>query len=98
MGFGYHLYIRLGRGFVYLAMVMDLFARCIRGWHLSRWLDQKLPLIALRKALQSHAPQIHHSGQGFQYAAKEYIEVLQKGGEQISMAKTGEPTQNAYAE
>jgi len=91
-------YIRLGRGFVYLAVIMDLFTRCIRGWNLSRGLDKKLTLIALRRALQSHSPQIHHSDQGLQYAAKEYVELLQKAGVQISMAKTGEPTQNAYAE
>jgi len=91
-------YIRLGRGFVYLAVIMDLFTRCIRGWHLSRGLDQKLTLIALRRALQSHIPQIHHSDQGLQYAAREYVELLQKAGVQISMAETGEPTQNAYAE
>ena len=91
-------YIRLGRGFVYLAVIMDLFTRCIRGWHLSRGLDQKLTLITLRRALQSYIPQIHHSDQGLQYAAREYVELLQKAGVQISMAETGEPTQNAYAE
>lgn len=91
-------YIRLGRGFVYLAVIMDLFTRSIRGWNLSRGLDKKLTLIALRRALQSHSPQIHHSDQGLQYAAKEYIELLHKACVQISMAETGEPTQNAYAE
>lgn len=91
-------YIRLGRRFVYLAVVMDLFTRGIRGWNLSRALDQKLTLIALRRALQSHTPQIHHSDQGLQYAAKGYIELLYKAGVPISMAETGEPTQNGYAE
>ena len=65
---------------------------------LIRGLDQKLTLIALRRALQKHTPQIHHSDQGWQYAAKEYVELLQKAGVQISMAETGEPTQNGYAE
>lgn len=91
-------YIRLERRFVYLAVIMDLFTRGIRGWNLSRGLDQKLTLIALRRALQSHTPQIHHSDQGLQYAAKEYVELLQKAGVQISMAEIGEPTQNGYAE
>jgi len=91
-------YIRLGGGFVYLAVIMDLFTRGIRGWNLSRGLDQRLTLIALRRALQSHIPQIHHSDQGWQYAAKEYVELLHKAGVQISMAETGEPTQNGYAE
>lgn len=91
-------YIRLGKGFVYLAVIMDLFTRSIRGWNLSRGLDQRLTLIALRRALQNHTPQIHHSDQGWQYAAKEYVELLQKAEVQISMSETGEPTQNGYAE
>ena len=91
-------YIRLGRRFVYLAVIMDLFTRSIRGWNLSRGLDQKLTLIALRRALQSQPPQIHHSDQGWQYAAKEHVELLKKAGVQISMSETGEPTQNGYAE
>ena len=91
-------YIRLGGGFIYLAVVMDLFTRSIRGWNLSRSLDQKLTLIALQRALQNHIPHIHHSDQGLQYAAIEYVELLQKAGVKISMAKTGEPTQNGFAE
>ena len=66
----------------------------IRGWNLSRGLDQRLTLIALRRALQNQPPQIHHSDQGWQYVAKEYVELLQKAGVQISMSETGEPTQN----
>ena len=91
-------YIRLGRGFVYLAVVMDLFTRSIRGWNLSRNLDQKLTLIALQGALQKHIPHIHHSDQGLQYAAIEYVDLLQKANVKISMSKTGEPTQNGFAE
>jgi transposase InsO family protein len=41
---------------------------------------------------------IHHSDQGLQYAAREYIEMLHKAGVKISMAEIGEPTQNGYAE
>lgn len=91
-------YIRLGRGFVYLAVIMDLFTRAIRGWNLSRSLDQRLTLIALQRALQNHTPHIHHSDQGLQYAAIEYVDLLLKAGVKISMAKTGEPTQNGFAE
>jgi transposase InsO family protein len=91
-------YIRLGKGFVYLAVIMDVFSRSIRGWHMSRSLDQHLTLLALRKALQNHQPMIHHSDQGLQYAANEYVELLQQAGVEISMAEIGEPTQNGYAE
>lgn len=91
-------YIRLGNGFVYLAVVMDVFTRAIRGWHLDRSLDQSLTLTALQKGLQTHCPEIHHSDQGIQYAASAYTDLLQQHGILISMAEAGEPTQNGYAE
>jgi putative transposase len=91
-------YIRLKHGFVYLAVLMDVFTRAIRAWHLDRSLDQNLTLTALQKALQSHCPQIHHSDQGLQYAATDYTNLLKQHSIQISMAKVGEPTQNGYAE
>jgi putative transposase len=91
-------YIRLKHGFVYLAVLMDVFTRAIRGWHLDRALDQSLTLIALHKALQTHCPEIHHSDQGLQYAATDYTDLLQQHNIQISMAEVGEPTQNGYAE
>jgi transposase InsO family protein len=92
-------YIRLRREFVYLAVIMDVFTRGIRGWHLSRSLDQSLTLTALRRASnRHHAPEIHHSDQGIQYAATAYIQVLQEANVQISMAEVGEAWQNGYAE
>ena len=91
-------YVRLGREFVYLAVIMDVFTRSIRGWHLGRGLDQALTLTALQKALVEHRPEIHHSDQGLQYAALAYTHLLQAHGAQISMAEVGEPTQNGYAE
>lgn len=92
-------YIRLKNGFVYLAVLMDVCTRAIRGWHLGRSLDQGLTLSALLKAFESgRQPEIHHSDQGVQYAAFEYTELLQNQGVRISMAEVGEPTQNGYAE
>jgi putative transposase len=91
-------YIRLHKEFIFLAVVMDVFTRCICGWHLDRTLDQSLTQEALCKALESHCPEIHHSDQGVQYAAHRYIEILQGHAIQISMAEVGEPTQNGYAE
>lgn len=91
-------YVRLKHGFVYLAVLMDVFTRAIRGWHLDRSLDQNLTLTALQNALQTHCPEIHHSDQGLQYAATDYTDLLQQHGIQISMADVGEPTQNGYAE
>lgn len=92
-------YIKLGDGkFVYLAIVMDLFTRAIRGWALSKGLGAELTLSALQQALTSGRPQIHHSDQGVQYAATAYVEVLQAAGIQISMAEVGHAEQNGYAE
>jgi len=91
-------YIRLQKDFVYLAVLMDVFTRSIRGWHLDRSLDQSLTQEALCKALEKRCPEIHHSDQGVQYAANRYIELLQGHAVQISMAEVGEPTQNGYAE
>lgn len=54
-------YILLGQRFFYLAMIMDPFTRSIHGWNLSHALNQQLTLTALRRALQNHIPQIHHS-------------------------------------
>jgi putative transposase len=91
-------YVRLGAEFIDLAMVMDVFTRDIRGWQLGRTLGQELTLTALQRALAHHTPVIHHSDQGIQYAAPQYIQTLQAAGIQISMAAVGEPRQNGYAE
>jgi len=91
-------YIKLSREFVYLAVLMDVFTRSIRGWHLMRSLDQELTLTALRRALRQHRPEIHHSDQGLQYAAGDYVDTLQAFNVAMSMAEVGEPTQNGYAE
>jgi putative transposase len=91
-------YIGLREEFVYLAVLMDVFTRCIRGWHLGRSLDQSLTLRALERALAHSTPEIHHSDQGVQYAAIAYTTRLQAVGTQISMAEVGAAWQNGYAE
>ena len=92
-------YVRVRSDFIYLAIVMDVFTRSVRGWHVSWTAGKDLTLAALRKALEHHpAPEIHHSDQGSQYAAKAYIKLLCGCGTQISMAATGKPNENGYAE
>jgi len=91
-------YIHLKTEFVYLAVIMDVFTRSIRGWYLSRNLDQALTLTALKRALEHRTPEIHHSDQGIQYAATAYTDLLRTTGVAISMAEVGEATQNGYAE
>lgn len=91
-------YIRLRHEFVYLAVIMDVYTRAIRGWHLGRALDQALTLTALRRALADHVPTIHHSDQGVQYAATAYTDLLSAHGVSISMATVGKPEENPFAE
>jgi len=92
-------YIRLLTEYVYLAILMDVFTRAIRGWYLTRQLTDQLSLTALQRALTVHAPpEIHHSDQGVQYASASYTTLLHQACVQISMAAVGCPTQNAYAE
>ena len=75
-----------------------MFSRGIRGWCLSRTLDPELTWTALRAALESRQPQIHHSDQGIQYAAYAYCDLLKAHGCQISMAAVGKAEENGYAE
>jgi putative transposase len=91
-------YVRLRKEFVYLSVLMDLYTRRIRGWHLGRGLDQELTLIALKRAFEVGCPEIHHSDQGVQYAATAYVELLKSREVKISMASVGEPEENGYAE
>jgi len=91
-------YIRLRKDFVYLAVVMDVFTRFIRGWHLGRDLGGALTLAALERALGRHRPEIHHSDQGVQYAATDYVGRLLQVGASISMAAVGQPEENGFAE
>jgi putative transposase len=92
-------YIRLGRRFIYLAVILDAFTRGLRGWHLGRSLEARdLTERALEMALAHHpAPGIHHSDQGKRYAASTYPKLLPDTS-RVSMAASGQPTENAIAE
>jgi putative transposase len=91
-------YIRLQQEFVYLAVLMDVFTRSIRGWHLARSMDASLTVTALMKGLARGRPEIHHSDQGVQYAANGYVKLLEQHKVKVSMAEVGQAWQNGYAE
>jgi len=92
-------YLWVNGRFFYLAVVLDVCTRSVRGWHLGRTLSHTLALTALQHALAAHgAPLIHHSDQGIQYASTPYVKLLKENGCQISMSAPGKPTQNAFAE
>ena len=91
-------YVRLRREFVYLAVLMDVFTRGIRGWELSRSLDEQLTLRALDKALQKGEPEIHHSDHGVQYLSENYVSKIKDLDISISLAAKGRPWENSYVE
>ena len=94
-------YIAILSGFVYLAAILDLFSRKVIGWAISRRLDHEFTMVALRMAIQERKPPtgcIHHSDRGIQYACWDYVELLQGQGLMVSMSRTGNPYDNAFAE
>lgn len=94
-------YIRILTAFVYLAVILDLFSRKVIGYAISRHIDTALSLEALRMAIQARNPPagvIHHSDQGVQYAAHDYVDDLKDNKFQISMSRKGNPYDNATAE
>ena len=94
-------YIRITTGFVYLAVILDVFSRRVIGWAISKTLDHRFTLDALRIAIKNRYPffgLIHHSDKGVQYACKEYVQLLKDNNIQISMSRSGNPYDNAFAE
>ncbi len=94
-------YIRIQTAFVYLAVILDLFSRKAIGYALSRRIDTALSVQALQRAIETRQPPagvIHHSDQGVQYAAHDYVDTLRAHRFQISMARKGNPYDNAVAE
>ena len=94
-------YIRIRAGFVYLAVVLDVYSRRVVGWAISQTLDRKLCMLALREAIQAESPPngvIHHSDRGSQYASEQYVQMLQLHGFRISMSRKGNCYDNAFVE
>jgi putative transposase len=71
-------------------MLMDVFTRSIRGWHLARSMEVSLTITALNKGLAKGQPEIHHSDQGVQYTANEYVKLLEQHAVKISMVEVGQ--------
>jgi transposase InsO family protein len=89
------------RGWLYVAAIVDLFARRIVGWAMSQRIDQQLVLDALHMAVKRRRPSpglIIHSDQGQQYAASTYRTLLKELGIVQSMSRKGNCLDNAVAE
>ena len=94
-------YLRTLTGFVYLAVVLDLYSRRVVGWKVSRDPDADVVLEALRRALAVRpAPRgmIHHSDRGVHYACGDYRKLLGVHGITSSMSRKGDCWDNAVAE
>ena len=94
-------YLRTQAGFVYMAVVLDLFARRVVGWAVSRDLDAGIAVEALRRALAVRpAPvgMIHHSDRGVHYACSDYRALLKSHDITPSMSRKGDCWDNAVAE
>ena len=88
-------------GFVFLAVLLDVFSRRVVGWGIAKRIDHHLTLETLRMALRTRIPReglIHHSDQGVQYACTQYVKELHEHEVAISMSSKGNPYDNAYAE
>jgi transposase InsO family protein len=96
-------YVATWAGFVYVAFVIDVFARCIVGWRVSNSLRSDLALDALEQALYSRSSDrsnelIHHSDRGVQYLSIRYTERLADAGIEPSVGTVGDSYDNALAE
>jgi len=94
-------YVPTAEGWLYLALVLDLFSRKLVGWAMSDSMPQELTLAALHMALGWRDPPaglVHHSDRGSQYAAHDYRDVLAARGITVSMSRKGDCWDNAPME
>ena len=93
-------YLRTAQGWLYLAVVMDLFSRQIIGWSMSNSLSKDLAVDALKMAMTHRgvSPELFHSDRGVQYASGAYQRLLEKEGVICSMSRKGNCWDNAVVE
>jgi putative transposase len=96
-------YVATWAGFVYVAFLIDVFARRIVGWHVSRTAHAGFVLDALEQALHERQPVrggglVHHSDRGVQYVSIKYTERLAAAGIEPSVGSVGDSYDNALAE
>ncbi len=96
-------YVTTWQGVVYVAFIIDVYARCIVGWKASRSARTEFVLDALVQALCARHPAkdhglVHHSDHGVQYVSMRYTERLQEVGIEPSVGSVGDSYDNALAE
>ena len=88
-------------GWLYLAVLLDLYSRRVVGWAMADRITQDLTRGALQMAIEQRRPAaglLHHTDQGRQYAAQKYQDLLRRRGMLASMSRKGEALDNAVAE
>jgi transposase InsO family protein len=94
-------YLRTNEGWLYLAVLLDLYSRRVVGWAMSAKNDEKLTLAALQMALDQRQPEpglLHHSDRGTTYASGAYQDALEQNGIICSMSRKGNCWDNAVVE
>lgn len=94
-------YLSTREGWMYLAIVMDLYSRRIVGWSIQPYLTDDLAIEAMSAALQTRRPPtglIHHSDRGSQYGSNDYLKLLRDHGVVSSMSEKGDCWDNAPVE
>ncbi len=94
-------YVATPGGFVYLAAILDAWSRKVVGYAISRSMDARIAVAALKVAVRNRTPPkgcIHHSDRGSQYASEPYRKLLAAHGLTGSMGRRGNPYDNAKAE
>ena len=94
-------YVRTEEGWLYLAVLLDLYSRRVVGWNAAERIDRELVLTALERALRMRMPApglLHHSDRGSQYASYEYRKRLEEAQAVTSMSRKGNCYDNAVAE
>ena len=92
-------YVRMGKGFLYLTVIMDWFSRKVLSWELSNTLDTSFCTSALKEALQRYGkPEIFNTDQGSQYTSKDFTDILKDNGIDISMDGRGRALDNVFVE
>ena len=94
-------YLRTVEGWLYLAVILDLYSRRVVGWAISTRLTQDLALSALKRALTERGAQaglLHHSDRGSQYTSHDYQKILGEVGFKVSMSRKGDCWDNAVVE
>ena len=94
-------YVHTMEGWLYLAVMLDLFSRRVVGWAASCTNDRALALDALNRSLSARRPPpglVHHSDRGSPYASEDYRRALEERGIVPSMSRTGDCWDNAVAE